>query len=111
MEGTEERSILAIGKVGLTATNKTNWTEKKRISVRTFLNTKQAYTYISSDEEGVDGFLSHSYSWESDTWKHVKKPRYQVSRDMSTKIFYGDREFVWICIGRVQYEPGEGMLA
>lgn len=43
------------------------------------------HIYISSDEEGVDGFLSHSYSWESDTWKHVKKPRYQVSRDMSTK--------------------------
>lgn len=62
-----------------------DWTEKKRTSVRKFLNTKQAYTYISSDEEGVDGFLSHSYSWESDTWKHVKKPRYQVSRDMSTK--------------------------
>lgn len=63
--------------------SKTDGYEQK--SVRTFLNTKQAYTYISSDEEGVDGFLSHSYSWEGDTWKHVKKPRYQVSRDMSTK--------------------------
>uniref|UniRef100_K1QK52 Uncharacterized protein n=1 Tax=Magallana gigas TaxID=29159 RepID=K1QK52_MAGGI len=26
-------------------------------------------------------------------------------------IIFGAREFVWICIGRVQYEPGEGMLA
>lgn len=28
---------------------------------------------MSSDEEGVDGFLSHPYSRESDTWKHVKE--------------------------------------
>uniref|UniRef100_K1QSJ9 Uncharacterized protein n=1 Tax=Magallana gigas TaxID=29159 RepID=K1QSJ9_MAGGI len=58
----------------LAATDKKkNWTEEKRASVRKFLNTKQAYKYMSSDEEGVDGFLSHPYSWESDTWKHVKE--------------------------------------
>lgn len=27
---------------------------------------------MSSDEEGADGFISHPYSWESDTWKNVK---------------------------------------
>lgn len=58
----------------LAATDKKkNWTEEKRASVRKILNTKQAYKYMSSDEEGVDGFLSHPYSWESDTWKHVKE--------------------------------------
>lgn len=58
----------------LAATDKKkNWTEEKRASVRKFLNTKHAYKYMSSDEEGADGFLSHPYSWESDTWKHVKE--------------------------------------
>lgn len=33
-----------------------NWTEKKRTSVRKFLNTKQAYTYISSDEDELMDF-------------------------------------------------------
>ena len=32
------------------------------------LDHKQSYKYMSSDEEGADGFISHPYSWESETW-------------------------------------------
>ncbi|XP_062621848.1 uncharacterized protein LOC134283417 [Saccostrea cucullata] len=51
---------------------KKNWPEDKRASVKKFLSHKQSYKYMSSDEEAADGFISHPYSWESETWKHVK---------------------------------------
>lgn len=56
--------------------DKKNWIEKKRILVRMFLNIKEVYIYIFSDEEGVDGFLLYFYFWEGDIWKYVKKFRY-----------------------------------
>ena len=40
--------------------------------MRKFLDHKQCYKYMSCDEEGADGFISHPYSWESETWQNVE---------------------------------------
>lgn len=46
---------------------KTNWNKDKRAKVKSVLELKGAKKLMSSDEEGNDGFISHPYSWESDT--------------------------------------------
>ena len=56
---------MAVGK-------KTTWPADKTKKVTTFLKDKMAYKYMSSDEEGDDGFVSHPFSWESEEWKKIK---------------------------------------
>lgn len=51
---------------------KTNWNKDKRAKVKSLLESKGAKKLMSSDEEGNDGFISHPYSWESDTWRQIK---------------------------------------
>lgn len=36
-------------------------------------NSKGAYKIMSSDEEADEGFLTHPYSWESDSFKKIKE--------------------------------------
>lgn len=51
---------------------KTNWNKDKRAKVKSLLESKGAKKLMSSDEEGNDGFISHPYSLESDTWRQIK---------------------------------------
>lgn len=51
---------------------KTGWSEEKKNKVRTFFQLPNAHKYMSSDEEGDDGFVSHPYSWESEELQKVK---------------------------------------
>ncbi|XP_061190000.1 uncharacterized protein LOC133197827 [Saccostrea echinata] len=51
---------------------KTGWSQEKKVKVKSFLQLPNAYKYMSSDEEGDDGFVSHSYSWESEELQKIK---------------------------------------
>lgn len=51
---------------------KTNRNKDKRAKVKSLLESKGAKKLMSSDEEGNDGFISHPYSLESDTWRQIK---------------------------------------
>ncbi|XP_062616613.1 uncharacterized protein LOC134278320 [Saccostrea cucullata] len=61
-----KRRVLAIEK-------KTGWSQEKKVKVKSFLQLPNAYKFMSSDEEGDDGFVSHSYSWESEELKKIKE--------------------------------------
>lgn len=65
---------------------KTNW--NKRAKVKSLLESKGAKKLMSSDEEGNDGFISHPYSWESDTWRQIKD---------SLDAKYIDAKYIEIC--------------
>ncbi|XP_052695529.1 uncharacterized protein LOC128173895, partial [Crassostrea angulata] len=51
---------------------KTNWSKDKKELVRGLLSSKSAHKYMSSDKEGDDGFISHPFSWESESFRSVK---------------------------------------
>ncbi|XP_052695244.1 uncharacterized protein LOC128173587 [Crassostrea angulata] len=51
---------------------KTKWSKDKKELVRGLLSSKSAHKYMSSDEEGDDGFISHPFSWESESFRSVK---------------------------------------
>uniref|UniRef100_A0A8W8P1C5 Uncharacterized protein n=1 Tax=Magallana gigas TaxID=29159 RepID=A0A8W8P1C5_MAGGI len=57
----------------LQAAEKKNWGMEKKKMVTQLLKSKSAHNLMSSDEEADEGFISHPYSWESDTWRTVKE--------------------------------------
>lgn len=57
----------------LQAAEKKNWGMEKKKMVTQLLKSKSAHNLMSSDEEADEGFISHAYSWESDTWRTVKE--------------------------------------
>lgn len=51
---------------------KTKWSKDKKELVRGLLSSKSAHKYMSSDEERDDGFISHPFLWESESFRSVK---------------------------------------
>ncbi|XP_055999714.1 uncharacterized protein LOC130047934 [Ostrea edulis] len=71
-EATYERKKEKLKRRLVAVEKKTGWSEEKKNKVRIFFQLPNAHKYMSSDEEGDDGFVSHPYSWESEELQKVK---------------------------------------
>ncbi|XP_062618160.1 putative autophagy-related protein 11 [Saccostrea cucullata] len=71
-QATYERKKEKVRRRLLSTEKKTNWPQEKREAVSKLLKSKMSHKLMSSDEEGDDGFITHPYSWESETWRNIK---------------------------------------